>query len=439
MHAEQQKVRMRTKLIITALCCAALSATGMHGQHTLSYFIKQARQNSPLLNKLYNDKSKNALEMQRLKAEYTGMKLQAGGDFIFVPVVSTDNGRTKLEWNNATPNKYLGYDTGQRSSELQAGITLTKPLTGNTAYKAERERLRISSLMADNDISLNLHEIERAVTDQYILCLLDLNMIDYIDSLRSSVSTQRDIMWRMAQHGLAKTSDLKLLNIELLNDEANASEAEKSYHEHLSDLYAMCGMADTSTARIADEKLTLIPTDNGSASRFTEKFRLDSLASLATLNSWKAKYKPQVSLFVDGGLNTADITKAYRRFGMAAGVTFSWLLYDGKQKQNMERQAEANLNTTRAYRDNMLAQRRQMRIKYVNSIRDAETRAEALRRQVDEYDRLTAGYRLEMQRGDVSATTYVTVMRNKLQAVFDLLALQTNIKLMINALNYWNW
>jgi len=353
--------------------------------------------------------------------------------------VSNDNGRTKLEWNAPTATSYYGYDTGQVSSELRAGVTLTKPLTGGALYRAERQQMRISDMAADNTVRLNTLDIERSVTDQYLLCRLDLGLIDYIDSLRRSVSRQYDIIKKMAEHGLAKQSDLTLLQIELLNNDERRQEAWRNYRSHIGDLNALCGISDTAIVLLADENVTLRPRYDGTPSPFDEKYRIDSLAICAKLNTWNARYKPQLSFFANGGMNTADINKTLRRFGVSAGVTFSWLLFDGKQKRSMERQTAADLNTVAAYRDNFMAQRRQMLSKYTAQISEAEAQAAALKRQLDEYDRLTLSYQREMQHGNVSAVDYITVMRNRLQTAYNLLTLQTNVKLMINALNYWNY
>lgn len=427
---------IRQKVLLSCLITSAMTA---QGQNNLSYYIEQALCNSPLLNELRNTKQKNSFELQRLKATYKGLRLQAYGDFIFVPVVSNDNGKPTLLWNAPTPTKYYGYDTGQVSSELQAGVTLTKSLTGGTIYKAEQNRMHTLDMAAENDIILNRHELERAVTDQYILCLLDLGQINFIDSLKESVQLQYNIVKKMAEHGLAKSSDMQLLEIELLNDSYKGEDARKAYKSHLADLNIICGITDTTTARIADIESEIKPWYSRNESAFEQKYRIDSLALKATLETWKMQYKPQVSLFATGGMNTSDVNKSLRRFGASAGITFSWLLYDGKQKRNMERQTEFDLNTNSGYHDNFMKKREQMRIKYITQINDARQQIKTLEKQVGEYGRLTDNYMRELQRGDVSVTTCITVMRNRLQAVYDLLTLRTNIKLMINALNYWNW
>lgn len=426
----------RTKMLLAACLFSTMT---VQGQRSLSFYINEAQRNSPLLGCLKNEKQKNSLELQRLKAAITGARVQADGGFIFVPVVSNDGGRTRLEWNSPAPTSYFGYDTGQRSSELRAGVTLSKPLFNGATLKAEQARMRIADSQTDFNISLNSHELERIVTDQYLLCLLDESQISFIDSLKASVRQQNDVMTRMANSGLCKQSDLRLLTIELLNDSCRADEARRLYRAHLADLNILCGIKDTSTVLLSDVDIELKPLPHSETSRFAEQYRLDSLALMAELKSWKTQYRPQLSLFVDGGLNTSDVNKTLRRFGASMGLTFSWLLYDGKQKRNRQRQAQFSLNSNALYRGDFMRKRELERQKYIKQIADSRHQERILERQISEYDRLADGFRREIQRGDVSITTYITAMRNRIQAVSELLTLRTNIKLMINALNYWNW
>jgi len=72
---------MKKKLFIVTLAFAL--AHSALGQTTLGYYISKAKESSPLLTELRNSKEKNTLELQRLKAELTGMKAQADGGFVF--------------------------------------------------------------------------------------------------------------------------------------------------------------------------------------------------------------------------------------------------------------------------------------------------------------------------------------------------------------------
>lgn len=62
-------------------------------------------------------------ELQRLKAMYRHSLLEVNGDYLFVPIVSKDGGRTSFQWNARDATDYYGYDLGESSGFLHAGVT----------------------------------------------------------------------------------------------------------------------------------------------------------------------------------------------------------------------------------------------------------------------------------------------------------------------------
>ena len=64
----------------------------------------------------------------------------------------------------------------------------------------------------DNNIHLEKHQLERTVTEQYILCLLDKKQIELADSTGNILTQQENIVRKLVESGLAKQSDLHLLD-----------------------------------------------------------------------------------------------------------------------------------------------------------------------------------------------------------------------------------
>ena len=179
--------------------------------------------------------------------------------------------------------------------------------------------------------------------------------------------------------------------------------------------------------------------NDGESSLFTEQYRLDSLNTAVALRSFNLQYKPKLDLFVNGGLQVGDFSGWYRHFGLSAGVTLSWTIFDGRQKRQKERQAVWQQNTIRTYKENSEYQRN-MRIKQcLSELGRYDERERALERQLAEYESVLADYGKEMDAGQVSVLDYITVLRSKIQTEKDRLLLRTNKQLVIAAYNYWNW
>lgn len=170
-----------------------------YGQgYSLSCYIKAAKQYSPLLHDYRNQLQIEQAELRRLKALYTRSRLELNGDYLFVPVLTKDGGKTSFRWNAQDATDYYGYDLGESSGHLHAGATWTQPLLGHSSYKVAQEQSRINMDMARNHIRLEENQLERAVTEQYLLCLLDQTQIAFADSIDALLKRQTSLVRQLA-------------------------------------------------------------------------------------------------------------------------------------------------------------------------------------------------------------------------------------------------
>jgi len=431
---------MNRLLLLFSLSIVSLHSYGQEdGSKSLHYYIETAKENSPLIADYRNRTEIEQAELERLKAMYTHSRLELNGDYLFVPIVSKDDGRAAFKWNARSATDYYGYDLGESSGSFHAGATWTHPLLGRSSYKVAQEQAKINTDMANNRIRMEEHQLERSVTEQYLLCLLDKAQIDFTDSVGTVIECRIEIVRKLVANGLSKQSDLNLLMIER---EANAelhTAACQDYHTHLMDLNLLCGIDEVTDVTLSDISQPVRLRNDGEPSLFTEQYRLDSLDTVMSLRSFNLQYKPKLDLFVNGGLQVGDFAGWYRHFGWSAGLTFSWTIFDGRQKRQKERQAVWQQNTIRTYRENSEYQRN-MRIKQcLSELGRYDERERALERQLAEYESVLADYGKEMDAGQVSVLDYITVLRSKIQTEKDRLLLRTNKQLVIAAYNYWNW
>lgn len=431
---------MKRLLLLLSLGIVSLHSYGQEDSgRSLHYYIETAKKNSPLITDYRNQTEIEQAELGRLKAMYTHSRLELNGDYLFVPIVSKDGGRAAFKWNARSATDYYGYDLGESSGSFHAGATWTQPLLGRSSYKVAQEQAKINTDMANNRIRMEEHQLERSVTEQYLLCLLDKAQIDFTDSVGTVIDRRIEIVRKLVANGLSKQSDLNLLMIER---EANAelhTAARQNYHTHLMDLNLLCGIDDVTDVSLSDISQPVRLRSDAEPSLFTEQYQLDSLNTAAALRSFNLQYKPKLDLFVNGGLQVGDFSGWYRHFGLSAGVTFSWTIFDGRQKRLKERQAVWQQNTIRTYKENFEYQRN-MRIKQcLSELGRYDERERALERQLAEYESVLADYGKEMDAGQVSVLDYITVLRSKIQTEKDRLLLRTNKQLVIAAYNYWNW
>lgn len=431
---------MNRLLLLFSLSIVSLHSYGQEdGSRSLHYYIETAKENSPLITDYRNQTEIEQAELERLKAMYTHSRLELNGDYLFVPIISKDGGQTAFKWNARSATDYYGYDLGQSSGSFHAGATWTQPLLGRSSYKVAQEQAKINTDMANNRIRMEEHQLERSVTEQYLLCLLDKAQIDFTDSVGTVIEHRIKIVRKLVENGLSKQSDLNLLMIERdANTELNTT-ARQDYHTHLMDLNLLCGIDEVTDVALSDINQSVRLRNDGEPSLFTEQYRLDSLNTAMSLRSFNLQYKPKLDLFVNGGLQVGDFAGWYRHFGWSAGLTFSWTIFDGRQKRLKERQTGWQQNTIRTYKENSEYQRN-MRIKQcLSELGKYDEREKALDNQLAEYESVLSDYGREMDAGQVSVLDYITVLRSKIQTEKDRLLLRTNRQLVIAAYNYWNW
>lgn len=431
---------MKRLFLLLSLGFISLYSYGQEsGGKSLHYYIETAQKNSPLITDYRNRTEIEQAELERLKAMYTHSRLELNGDYLFVPVISKDGGRTAFKWNARSATDYYGYDLGESSGSFHAGATWMQPLLGRSSYKIAQEQAQINTDITNNRIRMEEHQLERSVTEQYLLCLLDKAQIDFTDSVGTVIGRRMEIVQKLVENGLSKQSDLHLLVIEReANDELH-TRACQDYHTHLMDLNLLCGIDEVTDVALSDISQPVRLRNDREPSLFTEQYRLDSLNTVMSLRSFNLQYKPKLDLFVNGGLQVGDFAGWYRHFGWSAGLTFSWTIFDGRQKRQKERQAVWQQNTIRTYRENSEYQRN-MRIKQcLSELGRYDERERALDIQLAEYESVLSDYGREMDAGQVSVLDYITVLRSKIQTEKDRLLLRTNKQLVIAAYNYWNW
>ncbi|EIJ39317.1 hypothetical protein JoomaDRAFT_2331 [Galbibacter orientalis DSM 19592] len=413
-----------------------LIAGQLQAQKTLGYYLETARVNSPLANDNENKAKVSELEAERLSAVYNRPKIDLNGNFLFAPILSTENNKTRFEANSNGSTDYYGYDLSSTNGGLYQGVAkLTQPLfNGGKAFEKQAE---IIAEVNRNMAKLNIHDLEKLVTDQYILCLKDKNQIAFVDSMLKLLDNQTNLVKKLVDNALLKPSDLSLVNIEQKNYRGLRTTFKANYRSDLMDLNVLSGIKDTTLVELEKIDLSVPPRETNNA--FLEKYRLDSLNLLAGQEVFEAKYKPQLNFVADAGLNTTYAPDIPNRFGLSAGLNFTWNLFDGRQKSIVQNKTDIQLQTVSFYRENFLKKNGVRKNKLLNELKSYEDRMAIAEAQLEEYDNLLTNFRKEILYGQLSIIDYITTLKNRNMVERDFILLKTNRLLLINAYNYWNW
>jgi len=416
-----------------------ITTSVLHAQRSVQDYLEAAKQNSPLIKDNQNRSKANQLEVERLRAQFTKPVVGLNANYNFSPILSTGNDAS-IELNSKGAQKYYGYDLGLTNGGLYQGlVTVTQPLFYSERYKAYEEQANIYSQVNQNNIRLAVHDIEKYVIDQYIVCLLDLQQSKYAEDMMNLLGQQKIIVQKLVASALLKQSDQNLVNIEYGNFENLLLLNRANYRRNLMDLNILSGLKDTTLVQLDTLYLTPCADVSSFSSQYLTRFRLDSLNLTAIQKVFETRYRPQVNVFANSGLNAANISTLPRRFGVGGGVSLIWNFYDGKQKDITRRKTDLLLQSVNSYRDNFLAVNDVRKNKFIAELNSYKERGALLQQQLKEYQSVIDSYRRELLSGQQSVINMINTIRNMGIVQRDYSLLQTNQLLLINAYNYWNW
>lgn len=408
------------------------------GQNNLPFYITAAKQNNPLISDNKNQSQANQLEINRFKAFYTKPQIGITANYLFSPIISTDNNKTSFLPNAEGATNYYGYDLAySNGGQYSAMVNVTQPLFNGQRYKTATDQLNVTSQINENNAKLGEHDIEKIVGDQYILCLQDNKQIAFAEEMVKLLTGQKNVLKKLVENSIYKQSDLTLLNIELQNFVALLTTYKANYQRDLMDLNIICGINDTTLVQLEKSNLTL--NNNIDNSNFLEKFRLDSLNLAAQQKAFELKYKPQLNLFANTGLNAVYAPSILRRIGISAGLSFTYYFFDGKQKAINRNKTLVLEKTVSFYKDNFVTQNTVRKVKILTEIQSYNDRIAIAEKQLKDFDLLLNSYKNEILSGQLSIINYTMVLKNMATVQRDYTLLFSQQQSLINTCNYWNW
>jgi len=426
------------KIYISLLVLMSFWSNIANAQNTLQYYLANAEQNSPLLQKQGNDKKIIELDLQQYNAVYKSPKIDVNSNIIFAPILSYDNKKTSFQWVSKQSTKYQGYDLGSTNGgQYQAYVSVNQPLFTQNFSDVKQAQTDVSIQQLANSAQLTKAELNQTVTHQFILCLMAQEQTKNAEQMLQTVQAQISQITPLVYVGIYRLTDLKLLEIELENRQLELKQSETAFGENLNALNLLCGINNTSLQTLENIALTL-NTQNQSNSIFAKSFTLDSLSLVADQNANLLQYLPKLSAFADAGLN-ATYLPTPNRLGFSVGINFSWNIFDGHQKRYFKEKTKlqlSNIETDKHYFESQNTIRKQNLLTQINNL---DEQIILINKQLSEYNNLLELYKKEISKGLISVlelTTIVKEIAGKQQA-------KTNIEMskqiVINAYNYWNF
>jgi hypothetical protein len=416
------------------LAASVLSAQ----QRDLTFYLEKAKLNSPLINRNLNEKKIAGLDLQQVRSILSKPEINLASEVLLAPIISRDNNSAHFELVSDGATDYRGYDLALTDGgHFQALVSLKQPLLAGSKYKVYADKAGISGQINDNNITLTIHELEQVVAYQYVLCIQSMKQADNSLTLMNELDEQLKLMKRLVESAIYKQTDLMILQIEAQNYKAEYKMFQAEYLSNLYDLNLICGISDTSEVDLQDLSLTIKPEYTG-RSNFLTSYKLDSLDIIADQAINELKYKPQLDLYADAGLNAAYLPNI-NRFGVSAGIAFTWNIFDGHQRNIQREKSAINLQTLEFEKKNFMTRNDISKNKILNQLDAVNQRIMLYVQQVDQYSDLYNAYSRELSQGEVSVMDLKNLIKDIAAKKQEILQLKMEKQLLINSYNYLNY
>ena len=404
----------------------------------LNYFLEKAKSNSPLINRSKNENIIADLDLSQVRSILSKPEISIESAVLFAPIISHDNNSNKFQFVSEGADKYTGYDLAvTEGGQYQAVVSVKQSLFTASKYQVYSEMNDISHRINENNIALTIHETEQLVTYQYLLCLKSGLEVENSSLILKELGEQISILKKLVENAVYKQTDLLLLQIEYKNYEVELNMRKADYRNNFYDMNLLCGINDTTLHEIQEINLQL-KTANSTSSQFLTSYSLDSLNILKSLSIEELKYKPEVGLFADAGLNAVYLP-SFNRFGFSTGLTFKMNLFDGRQKEIMRNRAVINLNSIGFEKNNFITKNDIYKNKTISNIKSLDERLIIIEEQSSQYKTLFDVYTRELSQGEISALAYKYLLKDISAKMRERLLLKMEKQMLINSYNYWNY
>jgi outer membrane protein TolC len=407
-------------------------------QRDLNYYLEKAKTNSPLINKNRNESRLVTLDLQQINSVLCKPEINVVSAVMFAPIISHDNNTNRFEFVSEGAEKYSGYDLASTDGgQYQAVVSVRQPLLTGSKYRTYSGKAGISGQISENNIALTMHELEQVVRYQYILCIRSKVMTDHSLKLLNELREHLKVMQNLVEHAVYRQTDRILLEIEVQNYQSDYKTFESEYMTNLFDLNLICGLKDTGRIVLQDIELAISPLPN-KKSNFLTSFRLDSLNITADQAISELKYKPQLDLYADAGMNAIYIP-SFNRLGFSTGLTFNWNIFDGRQRDIQRAKSAISLETLEFEKNHFMTQNEINKNKILNQVESTNQRMVLIKEQMHQYDILKETYTRELSQGEISVMDFKNLLRDFSVKKQEFLQLEMERQILINSYNYLNY
>ncbi|MBS1730614.1 MAG: TolC family protein [Bacteroidetes bacterium] len=408
------------KYVFIFISFLVISAHAIAQRNTLSFFIENAKTNSPLLTSIQYQQQLNSLDSLLLLAS---LKPQVKFSSInsYAPVIGG-----------------FGYDNAITNvGNFATLIGINKELISRKTLSANLENFKLHNDSLTLNYTLTEHDLKRTISEQYINAFGSGQQFEETEKIVNLLINEEKILRVLTQKNIYKQTEYLTFLVTMQQQQLQLSQDSIQYVNDLSLLRYLTGIKDTDRVDLTEPFNLSYQEDAIIDSVFIKQFTLDSLLLRNTKSLVDASYAPKISVYGDAGFNSTFAYSAYKNFGISAGISLEIPISDGGQKKITYEKIDLAEKQRIKNRDFFFNQYSQQINSLQKQLKSTENLITQINNQLKYAETLIKANEKLLQTGEVSIADFILALQNHL-SINNLLT-QNRITRMhiLNQINYW--
>ncbi|HTB27098.1 MAG TPA: TolC family protein [Puia sp.] len=390
-------------------------------KNTLDFYIQAAVQNSPLLKDYQSQMESNAIDSERIRAQY---KPQVTGSSInsYAPVI---NG--------------FGYDNAiTNGGQLSGIVNVSQTLVSHGNLTAQYKNIQLQNQGIANTARISTQDLKRTITNQYLTAFGTLQELNLAKEIHELLQKEVGILKTLTEKNVYRQTDYLTLLVTVQQQDLSLRQLDIQYHNDFATLNYLAGIVDTAAVNLDEPSFTINQLPGPDHSVFFQKYTIDSLILVHNRTLLDYSYKPKVNLYANGGYLSSLMYQGYKNFGTSVGLDITVPIYDGKQKKMQYRKLDISERARSGYKNFYTNQYYQQINLLEQQLQQTESLIGDINNQIKYSNGLIEVNTKLLETGDAKIADLIIALNNYLNAKNLLTQNKVSRLQIINQINYWN-
>jgi outer membrane protein TolC len=411
---------MRNRIIIIGFIFLS-GKNSLAQKNTLDFYLQEAIQNSPLLKDYQSQMESNAIDSERIRAQY---KPQVSGSSInsYAPVI---NG--------------FGYDNAiTNGGQLSGIVNVSQTLVSRGNLSAQYKNIQLQNQGIANTARISTQDLKRTIINQYLTAFGTLQELNLAKEIHELLQKEVGILKTLTEKNVYRQTDYLTLLVTVQQQDLSLRQLDIQYHNDFATLNYLAGIVDTAAVNLDEPSFTINPLPGPDHSVFFQKYTIDSLILVHNRTLLDYSYKPKVNLYANGGYLSSLMYQGYKNFGTSVGLDITVPIYDGKQKKMQYRKLDISERARSGYKNFYTNQYYQQINLLEQQLQQTESLIGDINNQIKYSNGLIEVNTKLLETGDAKIADLIIALNNYLNAKNLLTQNKVSRLQIINQINYWN-